>query len=84
LDAAAELLAEAGAEGISFDLAYPAEDGASEQIAILIQSSLAEIGVTVTPLPLDPATLGERRAAKDLDMQITSGQQWVNDVEYLA
>ncbi len=81
---ASALLAEAGVSDLAFDLAYPAEDGASEQIAILVQSALAEVGVTVTPLPLDPATLGERRAAKDLDMQIASGQQWVNDVEYLA
>lgn len=84
LDAATALVEEAGAVGTTVELAYPAEDGASEQIAILVKDALAKIGITVTALPLDPATLGERRAAKDLDMQIASGQQWVNDVEYLA
>jgi peptide/nickel transport system substrate-binding protein len=84
LAAAKDLLAQAGVGEFGFELAYPASDGASEQIAILIQAALGDLGITVTPLPLDPATLGERRAAKDLDMQIASGQQWVNDVEYLA
>lgn len=81
---AAELLAAAGAGDLALELVYPAEDGAAEQIAILIQAAFGEVGVTVTPTPLDPATLGERRAAKDIDMQVATGQQWVNDVEYLA
>ncbi|MDR5698342.1 ABC transporter substrate-binding protein [Agromyces aerolatus] len=83
LDAARDLLAEAGVENLTLQLAYAAEDGEAEQIAVLVQDALGEIDVTVEPLPLDPATLGERRAARDLDMQITAGSQWVNDVEYL-
>ncbi len=84
LDMAQELLDEAGVSDLTLELAYASEDGEAEQIAILIQASLAEIGVTVTPTPLDSATLGERRAANDLDMSITSGSWWVNDVEYLV
>jgi peptide/nickel transport system substrate-binding protein len=83
LEQAEALLAEAGAEGISTELVYAANDEAQEQIAVLVQNALGEIGITVTPTPLDPATLGDRRAAKDIPMQITTGQQWVNDVEYL-
>ncbi|WP_158228375.1 ABC transporter substrate-binding protein [Pseudonocardia sp. MH-G8] len=81
---ATRLMAESGAGAVTVDLAYPAEDRASEQIAILVKDALAPIGITATPLPLDPATIGERRAAGDLDMQVATGQQWVNDVEYLV
>jgi peptide/nickel transport system substrate-binding protein len=81
---ATRLMAESGAGPVTVELAYPAEDRASEQIAILVKDALAPIGITVTPLPLDPAAIGERRAAGDLDMQVATGQQWVNDVEYLV
>lgn len=83
VDKAKALLAQAGVSGISVDLAYQAESDEQEQIAILVQDALSEVGITVTPTPLDPAALGARRDAKDLPMQIASGQQWVNDVEYL-
>jgi peptide/nickel transport system substrate-binding protein len=83
LEKAKELLDQAGVSGLSVELAYAAGNESQEQIAIVVQDALSKVGVTVTPTPLDPATLGERRTAKDLPMQITSGQAWVNDVEYL-
>jgi peptide/nickel transport system substrate-binding protein len=83
LDAASALMEEAGVSDLTIELGYAAESGEQEQIAILVQDALSQIGITVELSPLDSATLGERRAAKDLDMQIASGQQWVNDVEYL-
>ncbi|MCS5734422.1 ABC transporter substrate-binding protein [Herbiconiux daphne] len=83
LDKAKDLLSQAGVSGASVELAYAADNDEQEQIAILVQDALGKAGITVTPTPLDPATLGDRRDAKDLAMQITSGQQWVNDVEYL-
>ncbi len=83
LDEAQRLMDQAGVGELSTELVYAADDDTQEQIAILVRDALGQIGITVTPTPLDPATLGDRRAAKDIAMQITSGQQWVNDVEYL-
>ncbi|MBK0417485.1 ABC transporter substrate-binding protein [Leucobacter sp. CSA1] len=84
LDRAADLLESAGVEDLQLDFVYQAESAEQERIAILVQDALSEIGVTADPTPLDPATLGERRAAGDIPIQITSGQNWVNDVEYLV
>src|SRR3546814_4714873 len=49
LDAAAALLAEAGASDLSFTLEIPSGFPDAEQIARVWQASLAEIGVTLTP-----------------------------------
>lgn len=49
LDAAAALLEEAGASGLSFSLEIPSGFPDAEQIARVWQASLAEIGVTLTP-----------------------------------
>lgn len=49
LDAARELLAEAGASDLSFTLEIPSGFPEAEQIARVWQASLAEIGVTMTP-----------------------------------
>lgn len=84
LDKAKGMLKAAGADGLAMDFVYQAESAEQERIAILVKDALSNIGVTVTPTPLDPATLGERRAAGDIPIQITSGQNWVNDVEYLV
>lgn len=84
LDQARALMAQAGVGDVQVELAYQSDSAEHEQIAVLVQNALAEIGITVVPTPLDPATLGDRRAAKDLPIQIASGQHWVDDVEYLA
>jgi peptide/nickel transport system substrate-binding protein len=83
LDAAAAALAAAGVDGVEAELVYSAGDVEQEQIAILVASAVAEAGFTLTPTPLDPATLSERRTAKTIPLQINKGQLWVNDVEYL-
>lgn len=83
LDKAKALMAQAGNPAITTQIVYAAESGEQQQIAVLVSDALAKIGITATPTPLDAATLGQRRAAKDIPLQITSGQQWVNDVEYL-
>ncbi|HIE60152.1 MAG: hypothetical protein DSY74_02010 [Actinobacteria bacterium] len=49
LDAAAALLAEAGASDLSFTLEIPSGFPEAESIARVWQASLAEIGVTLTP-----------------------------------
>lgn len=83
LTKAKKLMAQAGAGDVKTELVYAASDDEQEQIAVIVQSALAKIGITATPTPLDPATLGDRRAAKDIPLQIESGQEWVNDVDYL-
>jgi len=83
VDAAKAALAEAGVDSVEAELVYLAGNAEQEQIAVLIASTVAEAGFNLTPAPLDPATLSERRAAKRLPLQITSGQLWVDDVEYL-
>lgn len=80
---AKKLMTQAGVTEAKTELVYASGNDEQEQIAVIVQAALAKIGITVTPTPLDSATLGDRRAAKDIPMQITSGQQWVNDVEYL-
>lgn len=82
-DKAKELLAAAGQSDLSTELVYSSGDAAQEAIAVLVQNALKEIGVTLELTPLDAATLASRREDKDIPMQLASGQQWVNDVEYL-
>lgn len=84
LTKAKALVAKSGESGATVGLGYAAGDDSAKQIAVIVQQALAQIGITVTPEALDPASLSQHRQAKDLDMQIASGQQWVNDVEYLA
>ena len=48
-----------------------------------MQAEAAKAGITLKLTPLDPATLGERRTKKSIPLQITTGQLWVNDVEYM-
>ena len=83
VEKAQQLMADSGVAPFETELAYAAESPNDERIAIIVQAALKEIGITVTPTPLDPATFGERRQAKDIPMQITAAQWWVNDVEYM-
>ena len=83
IDAAKAALAAAGVPSVEAELIYGAGDVEQEQLAILVASAVAEAGFTLTPTPLDPATLAERRGAKTIPLQITSGQFWVDDVEYV-
>ncbi|MEU7813986.1 ABC transporter substrate-binding protein [Pseudonocardia sp. NPDC049154] len=59
---AKRLLAEAGATGLSFQLAYTAGSPSFEPIAQVLQSQLAEAGITVTlqPVPGGEADAGFR------------------------
>lgn len=81
--AASKILSDAGHESIDAELVYAAGDVEQEQIAVLLAASMADAGFNLTPTPLDPATLAERRGAKSIPLQITAGQLWVDDVEYL-
>ena len=77
------LMSKAGVSGLTSEFAYTNSDVNQAKLGVIIRASLARIGIKLKLTPLDPATLSSRRANKDIPMQIASGQQWVNDVEYL-
>ncbi|MFC5819120.1 ABC transporter substrate-binding protein [Nonomuraea harbinensis] len=83
LDRAKALLAEAGKPSISSELVFEADNAEQQQIAVLVQSEARKAGIELKLVPLDPATLGERREKKSIPLQLTAGQLWVNDVEYM-
>lgn len=81
--AARQALADGGVSSVQAELVYEIDNELQEQIAVLVQSEAAKVGIELELVPLDPATLGERRGQKNIPLQITSGQLWVNDVEYM-
>lgn len=83
LERAKALLAEAGKTAIESELVFEADNEEQQQIAVLVQSEARKAGIELKLVPLDPATLGERREKKNIPLQITAGQLWVNDVEYM-
>ncbi|ROO59280.1 peptide/nickel transport system substrate-binding protein [Micromonospora sp. Llam0] len=82
-DAARAALAAAGVDQISSELVYATDNDTQQQIAVLVQSEARKVGIELELVPLDPATLAERRQQKNIPLQITAGQLWVNDVEYM-
>jgi peptide/nickel transport system substrate-binding protein len=82
-DRSRQLLRQAGrGDGFEAELVIGQGDPDQQQIAVLVQSALRQVGVDLEIRPLDPATLNDRRAKKQIQMQIASGQYWVNDVQY--
>lgn len=79
LEAAAELVAEAGGPGIELPLSYPAENPSSAAIAQIIQADLAEVGVEVELTPRPQAELLSLGAVPGgIDGMWLSGHQWAN------
>jgi peptide/nickel transport system substrate-binding protein len=79
------LLKAAGmSSGLSAQLVISEGDPDQQQIAILIQNALKQVGVNVSIEPLDPATLNTGRENKTIRMQLGNGQYWVNDVQYMV
>ncbi|MCT2278516.1 ABC transporter substrate-binding protein [Micromonospora chalcea] len=83
LDKAKAAMAAAGRASLDSELVFEADNEEQQKIAVQVQSEAAKAGIRLKLTPLDPATLGERRAKKNIPLQITSGQLWVDDVEYL-
>jgi peptide/nickel transport system substrate-binding protein len=81
---AKSLLQAAGKSGLSAELVISQGIPDQQQIAILVQNALKQVGVDLKITPLDPATLNDRRAKKSIQMQIGNGQYWVNDVQYMV
>ena len=83
LDKAKAALAAAGKTSIDSELVIEADNAEQQKIAVQVQAEAAKAGITLKITPLDPATLGERRSKKTIPLQVTTGQLWVNDVEYM-
>ncbi len=83
LDQAKAALAASGKTAVNSELIFEANNDEQQKIAVQVQAEAAKAGITLKLTPLDPATLGERRTQKSIPLQITTGQLWVNDVEYM-
>lgn len=83
LAAAEQALADAGVDSVQAELVFEIDNEVQQQLAVLVQSEAAKVGIELELTPLDPATLGERREQRNIALQITVGQLWVNDVEYM-
>ncbi|GAA2043081.1 ABC transporter substrate-binding protein [Polymorphospora rubra] len=83
IEAARAALAAAGQTSINSELVFATDNDTQQQLAVLVQSEARKAGIELKLTPLDPATLAERRQQKNIPLQITSGQLWVNDVEYM-
>ncbi len=82
LDKAKDLLSQAGKSSLKTELVIEANNDEQQQLGVLIANEMKKIGVSLSLTPLDPATLADRRAKHSIPMQLTYGQDWVNDVEY--
>ncbi|MET7397795.1 ABC transporter substrate-binding protein [Dactylosporangium sp. NPDC005572] len=83
IDKAKAALAASGKTSITSELVFQTDNDEQQQIAVLVQSEARKAGIELKLTPLDPATLADRRGKKNIPLQITSGQLWVNDVEYM-
>ncbi|GGM42871.1 ABC transporter substrate-binding protein [Dactylosporangium sucinum] len=83
IDKAKAALAASGKPSITSELVFQTDNDEQQQIAVLVQSEARKAGIELKLTPLDPATLADRRGKKNIPLQITSGQLWVNDVEYM-
>ncbi|MEU2699449.1 MULTISPECIES: ABC transporter substrate-binding protein [Micromonospora] len=83
LEKAKAAMAAAGRASLDSELVFEADNEEQQKIAVQVQGEAAKAGIRLKLTPLDPATLGERRTKKNIPLQITSGQLWVDDVEYM-
>ena len=77
LEQAKALLAAEGAEGLSFELTHEAGSKVDEQLAIMVQQQLAQVGIDVTLRKVDPAQTIPVLIDGDYEL---SPAYWTNDV----
>lgn len=82
LDKAKAALAASGVTDAKVELYVEAGVTEHEQIALLVQNALQQIGVTVEIKPLDSTTIAEQRAKRALPFLVHQGISWINDPEY--
>ncbi|MDR0809261.1 MAG: ABC transporter substrate-binding protein [Gemmobacter sp.] len=71
------LLAEAGAGGITLDYLVNAGNEVDEQIAVLMQQQLANVGVTLNLQKADPSQTWDMLIEGDYDLSV---MYWTNDI----
>ncbi len=74
---AQQMLADAGVKDLQLKLLLSAGDATGEQVAVLIQSQLAKIGVTVNIEKQEAGQAWETEIAGDYDLSI---DYWTNDI----
>jgi len=74
---AKQMLADAGAEGLTLDYLVNAGDEVDEQIAVLLQQQLAQAGVTANLIKMDPSQTWDMLVAGDYDVSV---MYWTNDI----
>ena len=82
LDKAQEALAASGLQDPQVELYVDAGVTEHEQIALLVQDALSQIGVGVEIKQLDATAMAEQRAERALPFLIHQGIAWINDPEY--
>lgn len=86
LDAARKLLSEAGVASLTIPLYYNNAGAGYESLALLLQESLAEIGITLELIGQIPTVYSEQttlrnkgEASEHSGITITSGAMWLDD-----
>lgn len=74
---ARELLKKAGAEGLKVNYVVNAGNEVDEQIAVLVQKQLADVGITATLQKVDPTQSWQMLVDGDYDLSV---MYWTNDV----
>ena len=84
IDEAKSLLADAGyADGFEFTLDVSTADASGQALAVVVQSALAEIGVTMDINQMAPAALSEQQFAQTGQAFMTTGSSsYVDDPYY--
>jgi peptide/nickel transport system substrate-binding protein len=74
---AKQMLADAGASGLTLNYVVRAGDEIAEQTAVLIQQQLAKAGVTANIQKVDPSQEWDMLVAGDYDLNVN---YWTNDI----
>lgn len=82
LETAREHLTAAGIQNPTIELTIEAGIAEHEQIALLVQNALSQIGITVNIQQLDSTTIADQRAQRALPFLLHQGISWINDPEY--
>lgn len=80
---ARELLAASGVTDPRVTLTIVANNREHEEVALLIQSRLAEVGIAVDIDRLDPTAMAQQLTERRLAFALHGGIMWINDPEYL-
>lgn len=83
LEKARELLQSSGVKEPYLTLSIVANNKEHEEVALLIQSQLSQIGVKVDIDRVDPTAMSQKLVERKLPFALHEGIMWINDPEYL-